>query len=136
MWIVNIRLTKQKYFMKIIDKTTREEVFDLVREKQYKYIIMGTGLFFIISVFLSICSGTAGLSFSDIQTAILYGANSSVEGRIFWYVRLPRTMACILSGSALATSGAIIQNVLGNKLASPSIIGVNAGAGLDRKSVV
>ena len=49
---------------------------------------------------------------------------------IFWYVRLPRTCACLLSGAALAVSGAVIQGVLHNKLASPSIIGVNAGAGL------
>jgi iron complex transport system permease protein len=31
---------------------------------------------------------------------------------------------------AFAVSGAVIQNVLANKLASPSIIGVNSGAGL------
>jgi len=49
---------------------------------------------------------------------------------IFWYVRLPRTCACILAGAALAVSGAVIQGVLHNRLASPSIIGVNAGAGL------
>ena len=35
-----------------------------------------------------------------------------------------------MCGAALAVSGALIQNVLANRLASPSIIGVNAGAGL------
>ena len=49
---------------------------------------------------------------------------------IFRYVRLPRTLGCLLAGAALAVSGAVIQGVLSNKLASPSIIGVNAGAGL------
>ncbi len=49
---------------------------------------------------------------------------------IFRFVRLPRTLACLLAGAALAVSGAVIQGVLYNKLASPSIIGVNAGAGL------
>ena len=49
---------------------------------------------------------------------------------IFRFVRLPRTLGCLLSGAALAVSGAVIQGVLHNKLASPSIIGVNAGAGL------
>ncbi|MBR3705090.1 MAG: iron ABC transporter permease, partial [Oscillospiraceae bacterium] len=43
---------------------------------------------------------------------------------------LPRTCACLLAGAALACSGCILQSVLGNKLASPNIIGVNAGAGL------
>lgn len=49
---------------------------------------------------------------------------------IFRFVRLPRTLGCLLAGAALAVSGAVIQGVLSNKLASPSIIGVNAGAGL------
>ena len=49
---------------------------------------------------------------------------------IFRLVRLPRTLGCLLAGAALAVSGAVIQTVLSNKLASPSIIGVNAGAGL------
>lgn len=49
---------------------------------------------------------------------------------IFRFVRLPRTLGCLLAGAALAVSGAVIQGVLHNKLASPSIIGVNAGAGL------
>lgn len=49
---------------------------------------------------------------------------------IFRFVRLPRTLGCLLAGAALAVSGAVIQGVLNNKLASPGIIGVNAGAGL------
>lgn len=55
---------------------------------------------------------------------------ASLTPVIFRFVRLPRTLACLLAGSALAVSGGVIQGVLGNKLASPSIIGVNAGAGL------
>ena len=42
----------------------------------------------------------------------------------------PPTAACVLAGAALAVSGAVIQGVLANKLASPGIIGVNAGSGL------
>lgn len=55
---------------------------------------------------------------------------ASLTPVIFRFVRLPRTLGCLLAGAALAVSGAIIQGVLSNKLASPSIIGVNAGAGL------
>uniref|UniRef100_UPI004055B27A FecCD family ABC transporter permease n=1 Tax=Agathobacter sp. TaxID=2021311 RepID=UPI004055B27A len=101
-----------------------------MKYKRYKWIMLGTGLFFIAAIFLSLCIGTARLSFSDMVNAVANGAEGSVEGRIFWYVRLPRTIACVLAGAALASSGTIIQSVLGNKLASPGIIGVNAGAGL------
>lgn len=49
--------------------------------------------------------------------------------RILRHVRLPRTAAAILSGAALAVSGAVLQAVLANPLAGPNIIGVNAGSG-------
>jgi iron complex transport system permease protein len=49
---------------------------------------------------------------------------------ILLYVRLPRVCGSLLCGGALAVSGAVIQGVLANRLASPGIIGVNAGAGL------
>jgi iron complex transport system permease protein len=38
-------------------------------------------------------------------------------------------MGALLSGCALAVSGAIIQSVLNNPLAGPNLIGINAGAG-------
>lgn len=39
-------------------------------------------------------------------------------------------MAGFFAGASLAASGMLIQTVLANPLASPNIIGVNAGAGL------
>ena len=70
-------------------------------------------VFLVLSAFLSLGLGAAALT-----------------PMIFRFVRLPRTLGCLLAGAALAVSGAVIQGVLNNKLASPSIIGVNAGAGL------
>lgn len=87
-------------------------------------------MFLILSFLLNMCLGSAGLSLGELWTAIVEGADSGVAGRIFWYARLPRTAAAMLAGAALAVSGAVIQGVLTNKLASPGIIGVNAGAGL------
>ena len=83
----------------------------------------------LLAALLSLCLGAARLSLPAIAEAIVRGPRD-MSGYIFWYVRLPRTLACLLSGSALAVSGAVIQGVLHNTLASPSIIGVNAGAGL------
>jgi iron complex transport system permease protein len=53
----------------------------------------------------------------------------NVQG-IIMNIRLPRVLGALLAGAALAVAGAIIQAVLNNPLASPNIIGVNAGAGL------
>lgn len=100
--------------------------------KKTKFIkIMAAAMFFLVTaVMLSFCMGTAALSLSDLKNAVINGPESGVAGRIFWFARLPRTLATVLAGAALAVSGAVIQSVLTNKLASPGIIGVNAGAGL------
>ena len=73
----------------------------------------------------SLFLGAAALAPAELLTG-----TATAAGRIFWYVRVPRTAACLLAGAALSAAGYIIQNVLGNPLASPNIIGVNAGAGL------
>lgn len=83
----------------------------------------------LLAALLSLCLGAARLSPAEVVQAMMRGPRD-MAGYIFWYVRLPRTLACLLAGSALAVSGAVIQGVLHNNLASPSIIGVNAGAGL------
>lgn len=82
----------------------------------------------LAAVLLSLRLGAAQLPWQGLWQALLEGPTDTA-GWIFWYVRLPRTVACVLSGAALAVSGAVIQGVLRNKLASPGIIGVNAGAG-------
>lgn len=45
-------------------------------------------------------------------------------------LRLPRTIVAYLAGVGLAISGTILQGVIRNPLADPSIIGINAGASL------
>lgn len=98
-----------------------------------------TSLYFIVliaalafSIILNGALGSANLSIQEVLETLIIGPSNaqSAAGRIFWYARLPRIFACVLAGAALAVSGCIVQSVLGNKLASPSIIGVNAGAGL------
>ena len=87
-------------------------------------------IFLIVSAMLNVCLGASGLTLSDIWEALIAGPGTSAAQRILWYARLPGILACILAGVGLAVSGAVIQKVLSNNLASPGIIGVNAGAGL------
>ena len=98
-------------------------------DKKQRTAFFLAGLICLSAALLSLCFGAARLSLSQLWQAILEGPEDTA-GYIFWYSRLPRTAACLLSGAALAASGCILQSVLGNQLASPGIIGVNAGAGL------
>ncbi len=92
-------------------------------------LFLAGAVFALVSAVLGICLGASGMSLSKLWTALVSGPGPSAAQRIFWFVRLPRTGACLLAGAGLAVSGTIIQKVLSNSLASPGIIGVNAGAG-------
>lgn len=48
---------------------------------------------------------------------------------ILFHIRLPRALAAILAGSALAMAGAAMQGLFRNPLASPNVLGVSAGSG-------
>lgn len=81
----------------------------------------------IAAVILGICAGSEWISPIDVFSE-LFSENLTQNGRILLYIRLPRVLAALLAGCALAVSGAIIQAVLSNPLAAPNIIGVNSGA--------
>lgn len=83
------------------------------------------GVLLIVAALLSLCLGSSGATLADA----LRNPDSPAR-RILVHIRLPRVAASMLSGAALACSGAILQGVLMNPLAGPSVIGVNAGAAL------
>ena len=49
---------------------------------------------------------------------------------IIWHIRIPRAVSAVLSGAALALSGAVIQGLFRNPLASPDVLGISAGSSL------
>ena len=83
----------------------------------------------LISAMAGVLFGSTEIRIFEALKGMLSGDFSSAGARIVLYVRLPRVCATILAGSALALSGVILQAVLNNPLASPNVIGVNAGAG-------
>lgn len=91
--------------------------------------VLGAGLLLMTGAALaSLCFGAASFSPTQLLAALM-GRGEDAAWRILLHVRLPRTLATLLAGSSLAVAGVVIQGVLGNPLASPGVIGVNAGAG-------
>jgi len=84
----------------------------------------------ILGVLLSIRVGASNLPLNQIYSALFSGDGTSSAYQIINHVRIPRMLAALLAGSALSVAGLILQSVLNNSLASPNVIGVNAGAGL------
>ena len=83
----------------------------------------------LLCTVLSVCVGSTSLSLSDALADLFSARTDSPLYRILVHVRLPRTLAALLTGAALSVSGVLIQGTLHNALAGPNIIGVNAGAG-------
>ena len=92
-----------------------------------KILFPAAFLLLVFSFVLSLCVGSAQISIREAVSALQNGSLTP-DSRILFYVRLPRALAAVLSGAALAVSGVLLQNVLNNALAAPNIIGVNAGA--------
>lgn len=93
-----------------------------------QHIILISLVILICAFFFSLLIGSVVITPKELMDSIFSG--NSINRYIFFYSRLPRTIACIAAGAALAVSGAILQSVLANNLAAPGIIGVNSGAGL------
>lgn len=66
----------------------------------------------------------------------LPGHIGEAELAIVWSVRLPRAVLAFLAGAALSLSGAIMQSVLRNPLASSYTLGVSSGASLGAALVI
>lgn len=79
---------------------------------------------------LSLSAGVSSVGLGDFLRAIALGEITEKAARVLWHVRLPRLLAALLAGASLSLAGVILQEVLINPLAAPSVIGVNAGAGL------
>ena len=73
--------------------------------------------------------GTMDISVSDIIDTVS-GNHTGTNNKVIWNIRLPRMILAALVGINLALSGSILQGVMKNPLADPSIIGISSGAGL------
>lgn len=80
------------------------------------------------SVLLGIGVGAVQLSPGEVWRALFY-ETEGINRQIIWNVRLPRALTGVMAGACLAVSGGILQGVLRNPLASPSVLGVSSGAG-------
>lgn len=83
----------------------------------------------LIGVFLSMAMGAVEFSLKEIYQ-YLFVEKEGFKHLIIADVRLPRTLVAALVGMCLSLSGAIMQGITRNPMASPSILGVNSGAAL------
>lgn len=85
-------------------------------------------ILFILSICASILLGYTNTTWKMAIDAYT-NFNGSNEHIIIQTTRVPRALIAAAVGSSLAIAGAIMQALSKNPLASPGIMGVNAGAG-------
>jgi len=90
----------------------------------------------LLGVLLDAATGPAFLPLQAVARAVLgYPSDSSVEA-IVWSIRLPVALTAVTVGAALGLSGAIMQTILNNPLASSYTLGISAGAGFGASLVI
>jgi len=104
-------------------------------EKRYeRYTARKFGILFfllaslIVLAIISIPLGAAALSISDVIYSIFFKGLNLHADIIVWQLRLPRILMAIVCGMGLALSGAVMQGVLHNPLASPFTLGVSSAS--------
>ena len=95
-----------------------------------KRSVAALGALLAAALLLSVGCGSQWYTPARLWQALCAADAADPVWRILCFVRLPRTAAAVLAGAALGGAGALIQSVLNNAMASPNVIGVNAGAGL------
>lgn len=81
----------------------------------------------ILVSLISLGMGAYSMSVWEVIETILLN-NEGVSSVVIWDIRLPRILAAVIVGSALAISGAVMQCMLRNPLASPYTLGVSNAA--------
>lgn len=103
---------------------------NLIYTKRRFYFMAGILLAAVVAMFfVHVSTGFTYFSKTDLLR-ILLGGGTSEENLTVFDFRMVRSVLAVLVGGGLALSGAIFQTVSKNELASPGLLGVNAGAGL------
>lgn len=83
----------------------------------------------LLVFFISLCVGEYPIPLWEVITTLLGSGEKKAEF-IIQTLRLPRALVAFGVGVGLAVAGMILQALTRNPLASPGVIGLNAGAGL------
>lgn len=87
------------------------------------------GLLLLIALLLwSITLGAAEITPQVVYTALFNYDPAQYDQLIIQTVRLPRVVAGVIVGAALAVAGALMQGLTRNPLADSGLLGINAGA--------
>lgn len=100
------------------------------KHRKYRYImaflfLVAGVLFFFI---LNICMGSVKFSMPEMMQIWSGQSGTGTLRRILWDIRMPRTVAVLILGGALALAGYLLQTFFHNPIAGPFVLGISSGA--------
>lgn len=90
-------------------------------------VIAGICILYVATIIIALLSGSADYQLNDVFQLITGNSDAFTE-QILFQIRIPRILGAMLAGTALAVSGAAIQSLLRNPLASPFTLGISGAA--------
>ncbi|WP_391571186.1 FecCD family ABC transporter permease [Cohnella sp.] len=91
------------------------------------YLLLSLTVLTVFIALICLSIGGANVPLKEVVLSLL-GRNDQGSDLIVMKLRMPRILAALLVGAALAVSGALLQGVVRNPLASPDLMGVTGGA--------
>lgn len=99
-------------------------------KNRVRYLVGFIILFCLLAILMivNINAGSVHLSLADVTRILFHHETGSIKGHIVWDIRLPRILAAIFLGGALAVAGFLLQTFFSNPIAGPFVLGISSGA--------
>ncbi len=96
--------------------------------RREQIILLSSVFLCIVFLSISVCVGSFPLSLSDIISILQKNPPNDLASRVFFQLRVPRTITGFLVGAVLGLTGGIYQSIFKSPLASPDLTGIASGA--------
>ncbi|WP_338554674.1 iron ABC transporter permease [Paenibacillus sp. KS-LC4] len=97
------------------------------RIRKNMLLLLALSIVLVALSILCLSMGSIAIPIKEVLLSLV-GRNADNSDLIIMQFRLPRILAALLIGAALAVAGSLLQGVIRNSLASPDLLGVTGGA--------
>ncbi len=98
--------------------------------RRCKIAFIITALLIVVFAYVNIITGTVRLGASEIFSILSGNMAGTMEESVIVNIRLPRMIAAVVLGGALALSGYMLQTFFDNPIVGPFVLGISSGAKL------
>ena len=100
------------------------------RKSNIALVFLLVSICLLAGAVVSFCVGKYPISVAQIMALMTGGEVQEMTYKVFFTLRVPRTIMALLGGMGLGLAGGVYQNIFKNPLASPDIIGISSGANM------